>query len=124
LAFPPATEVSYSLYPPEDPQYLLFEAPELPVSEETNIQLLEPDPIFLLKGDCIDEHFSEGIPCPSVSKSPFDVVWTWVNGSDKLFTESMSRASSALVAAQPSIYQPDAQSLYRQVYFYIQETNI
>jgi len=57
---------------------------------------------------CLDGFISQGLPCIDYDppKRTFDVVWTWVNGSDALHQKSYLEYS--LIYNPPSL-KPDAQ---------------
>lgn len=77
-----------NIWPPHDPIYLVFEPPP-PSSANKSLQLTHR-----LPSDCIDSFFASGKICSLLDPDPpLDVVWTWVNGSDKLLQESMSDAA-------------------------------
>ena len=57
-----------------------------------------------LAADCLDAHFSLGVPCSPAHRKPpkVDVVWTWVNGSDPLFRTALEVAEKNRLDIKPS----------------------
>lgn len=82
------------VFPPDTPSYILFEPPSM------SIQMIPSSPakqvvrpVRSLSTPCLDAHFESGEPCTAPGPDPpLDVLWTWVNGSDRFLMESMSRA--------------------------------
>lgn len=118
-------EVEYSnvnasllTYPPNDPRYILLEVPPQREALSQNIPLVtdaevaSPDSSKLLHESCLDIHFAKGLPCYAELDPPLDVVWTWVNGSDKRLMESMSETVRKTNPKMPTASRPDT-GLYR-----------
>jgi len=114
-------DASALTYPPEDPHYLLFEPPSHVLrskdSTVTKNEVALPEGRLLLPDVCLDDHFSKGAPCFTGSETPLDVVWTWVNGSDRLLMESMSRTVRTTNPKLPAASRPDT-GLYRCEFFF------
>ena len=45
---------------------------------------------------CLESHISLGYPCFLTRPTNFDIVWTWVNGSDPRFQDSMRKTITML----------------------------
>ncbi|KAF8516808.1 hypothetical protein BU17DRAFT_92394 [Hysterangium stoloniferum] len=88
--------ISSVVFPPQDPTYVVLEPP-IPTESVPTI-----DNVPRLSADCIDAYFAHGQPClPTYPDPPLDVVWTWVNGSDRLFMESLGRISGSINLKRP-----------------------
>ncbi|KAI0671047.1 hypothetical protein C8Q78DRAFT_973893 [Trametes maxima] len=62
-------------------------------------------PVRDLPAHCLDAYYQSGQPChDSAGPMPMDVLWTWVNGSDPLFSETKDRVVSQLAPNDP--YRP------------------
>lgn len=46
----------------------------------------------LLPTTCIDDYFTTGAFCNDGTRTSFDIVWTWVNGSDPLLRQARQKA--------------------------------
>lgn len=88
--------------------YLPFEPPtqQPPLARLTPTQVL-PD-------DCRDAYFSTGAPCSDPDIPAFDVVWTWVNGSDHLLQQAKLEAESRFSPDDP--YRPKTSSTQARQY--------
>ena len=80
---------SATAFPPHDPTYILFEAPTYPLQAAYVHQPVQK--VRRLLSRCRDDYFAKGVPCHASPDPPLDVVWTWVNGSDRLFRESLTQ---------------------------------
>lgn len=88
--------------------YLPFEPPpqQPPAARLTPTQVL-PD-------DCRDAYFSSGALCYDPVIPSFDVLWTWVNGSDPLLQEAKMAAESRFAPDDP--YRPKTSSAQARQY--------
>lgn len=46
--------------------------------------------------ECIDSYYTNGTTCSDGQRTKFDVVWTWVNGSDPMITRARAKALATL----------------------------
>jgi hypothetical protein len=79
------------VFPTDSPQYLLFEPPkqeQAPTAKFNEIYDTKRLPL-----ECLDAHIAKGAACNFGLDPRLDVIWTWVNGSDKLLMESMSQTA-------------------------------
>jgi Stealth protein CR1, conserved region 1 len=85
---------SDKMFPPQDPTYIVFEPPKF----DPHVDQLEGRRLL---PSCIDGYFAKGAPCHAGSDPPLDVVWTWVNGSDRLIQESMAHVVRTTTPKMP-----------------------
>ena len=50
-----------------------------------------------LPADCIDSYYTNGTSCSDGQRTTFDIIWTWVNGSDPMIREARAKALTALI---------------------------
>ena len=81
---------SSTTFPPHDPTYTMFETPTYAAQAAYVDQPLQK--IRRLMSHCRDAYFAAGVPCHASPDPPLDVVWTWANGSDRLFQEALTHA--------------------------------
>ncbi|KAF8517672.1 hypothetical protein BU17DRAFT_49433 [Hysterangium stoloniferum] len=108
---------SQTIFPPQDPIYTLFVPPNRTVSgqsEQGKKSLYELHDVRRFSPGCLDDHFENGSPCHIPDQdAPLDVVWTWVNGSDRLIIESMTTTAERTVPKRLPPAQPNTE-LYRE----------
>ncbi|KAI0366952.1 hypothetical protein BV20DRAFT_951200 [Pilatotrama ljubarskyi] len=87
--------------PHYQPSYIAIPVPDsLPQAARPTLR-----PVRDLPSHCLDAYYSSGQLChDSFGPIPMDVVWTWVNGSDPLFTDARDRAVSRFTDDDP--YRP------------------
>ncbi|KIJ52435.1 hypothetical protein M422DRAFT_64923 [Sphaerobolus stellatus SS14] len=110
----PHVNTSSLTFPPHDPQYLLFEPSAYGHGSKSPVAHFNPMSAgrLSLPEECIDDHFAKGLPCYAPEPRPMDVVWTWVNGSDRLLMESMSATVRKTDPKMATASRPTA-GLYR-----------
>ncbi|KIJ52434.1 hypothetical protein M422DRAFT_222969 [Sphaerobolus stellatus SS14] len=72
------------------PHYLVFESsssPPVPVNDRPVRSIRR------LPNSCVDEHIAYGAPCADPNAVTFDLVWTWVNGSDPRLEQAIAEAA-------------------------------
>ena len=94
---------SATVFPPHDPIYILFE-PRTYATFEPSQPLQK---VRRLLAHCRDDYFAKGVPCHASPDPPLDVVWTWANGSDRLFQESLSRVIQTADYKTKATYRPN-----------------
>jgi len=81
----------------------------------------EPPPLRVyqsLPSTCRDSFFENGDICNQHSTSTiFDLVWTWVNGSDPLLQDAMAAAEHSVTGQENAMGHQAGQKLYRSVLF-------
>ncbi|KAF8588238.1 hypothetical protein K439DRAFT_1613668 [Ramaria rubella] len=78
---------------PRHSRYIVFEPPASPnpsLKPTVDRPLRAP---LKLPEHCLESYFSLGYPCFSPKHPSFDIVWTWVNGSDPRLQEAMKEAA-------------------------------
>lgn len=45
---------------------------------------------------CVEAYYTNGSTCNDAQRTKFDVIWTWVNGSDPMIHKSRAKAMTAL----------------------------
>ena len=83
-----------------DTVYLPFRPPPQPAAPSRKLK-----PSTLLPASCLDAHISKGELCYNPAHPRFDVLWTWVNGSDILLQDAKARVEEGLPADDP--YRPN-----------------
>lgn len=83
----PYINASATTFPPHDPAYVIFEPPSSFPPANGSLQN-----VGQLPSECIDGSFAAGHRCHMRHDPPLDVVWTWANGSDRLFRTSIVNA--------------------------------
>lgn len=69
------------------PGYIVFDMLKRASDSSPSLPLLPHDK---LSDECIESSIVHDVPCRKADDGPkFDVVWTWVNGSDPLFKEEL-----------------------------------
>lgn len=63
-------------------------------------------PVQDLPYSCLDRHYTTGDLCHNPDIKPFDVVWTWVNGSDPLLSQAKNAAQQSYAPNDPYRPQP------------------
>ncbi|KAI0700102.1 hypothetical protein BC835DRAFT_1329341 [Cytidiella melzeri] len=81
--------------------YLPFEPPPKHDFEWPDIKTIKLTPTQELPDHCRDAYFSKGDPCYDPVIKPMDVVWTWVNGSDRLLQEAKLQAENSFSPDDP-----------------------
>jgi hypothetical protein len=71
-----------------DPQYA-HHSLALPVGSSLR-------PYRPLPAECIDSYYTNGTSCSDGQRTTFDVIWTWVNGSDPMIIQARAKAMAAL----------------------------
>lgn len=77
-------------------------------------------PVRDLPRTCLEQYYAAGQPChDGHGPLPFDVVWTWANGSDPLFSDAKDALANSY--AQDDPYRPRSSNnparMYRCVHF-------
>jgi hypothetical protein len=49
-----------------------------------------------LPAECIDSYYTNGTSCSDGQRTTFDVIWTWVNGSDPMIMQARAKAMATL----------------------------
>jgi hypothetical protein len=49
-----------------------------------------------LPAECIDSYYTNGTSCSDGQRTIFDVIWTWVNGSDPMIIQARAKAMATL----------------------------
>jgi len=75
---------------PRHPHYIIFK-PSL--SPPVSLADRPLKPASKLPEYCLESSFALGYPCFNTNPVSFDMVWTWVNGSDKRLHEAMADAA-------------------------------
>jgi hypothetical protein len=86
----------------------------------------EPPPLRAyqsLPSTCRDSFFENGDICNHQSTpTVFDLVWTWVNGSDPLLHDAMAAADTSEASRENAVGTHTGQHLYRSVLFFLSLT--
>ncbi|PVF97290.1 hypothetical protein CPB86DRAFT_786100 [Serendipita vermifera] len=53
-----------------------------------------------LPSACLDDYYTNGTICSDWQRTKFDIIWTWVNGSDAMITRARRKALKALAHSQ------------------------
>ncbi|KAI1789382.1 hypothetical protein LXA43DRAFT_893004 [Ganoderma leucocontextum] len=87
--------------PSYQPSYIAIPVPNsLPASSQPKLR-----PVRDLPTRCLDRYYSLGGVChDGLGPVPIDVVWTWVNGSDPLFSDAREQAAQSYDNDDP--YRP------------------
>ena len=87
--------------PSYHPSYIAIPVPDsLPTSSQPKLR-----PVRDLPTHCLDQYYSLGDIChDGLGPVPLDVVWTWVNGSDPLFSDAREQAAQSYDRDDP--YRP------------------
>ncbi|GJE97686.1 hypothetical protein PsYK624_139070 [Phanerochaete sordida] len=96
----------------EDPEYQAAYLPFQPPPPQPPSALLTPTQ--QLPDGCRDAYFSTGALCYDPDIPTFDVVWTWVNGSDQLLQAAKEEAESRYAPDDP--YRPKTSSAQARQY--------
>lgn len=109
-----SAKVEDMLFPPDKPTYVLFEPPSLTIQMVPSLSSSSPSsvvrPVQPLSSRCLDAHFENGETCAaSTPDPPIDVLWTWVNGSDRLLMESMAQAVRRSDPKMPTTSRPNTE---------------
>ncbi|KAF8501253.1 hypothetical protein JB92DRAFT_2976612 [Gautieria morchelliformis] len=99
----PYVNASATAFPPHDPTYIVFEPP---IFQPRGTYLDQPlQDTRRLLSHCRDGYFAEGAPCHAGPDPPLDVVWTWSNGSDRLFHKSLRAALTPTRSPRPHLFR-------------------
>lgn len=84
-----------------DTFYLQFRPPQpAPLSRKLK-------PSLSLPPSCLDAHIAKGELCYHPAKPKFDILWTWVNGTDEFLRDAKARIEDDLPPNDPyRPYQP------------------
>lgn len=104
--FPPSRPL------PRHSNYIIFEPPPPPSSSIPDRPLRK---VARMPESCLEAHFALGYPCSNNKSVTFDVVWTWVNGSDRHFQQAMGEAALSLDKKTRSRVASPNNKLYRSV---------
>lgn len=76
---------------PRHRDYIVFEPPS-----HSHLSLGERPlkPASRLPKHCLESYFALGYPCSAKKDVTFDIVWTWVNGSDGRFQQAIADATT------------------------------
>nr|VWO99700.1 Uncharacterized protein [Ganoderma boninense] len=87
--------------PSYHPSYIAIPLPKsLPASSQPKLRPVRDVPIR-----CLDRYYALGGDChDGLGPIPLDVVWTWVNGSDPLFSDARTQAAQSYDHDDP--YRP------------------
>lgn len=95
-------------FPPHDPTYMVFKPGG--VTHTINMGADMPlQEVRRLPSHCVDDYFAKGVPCHASPDPPLDVVWTWVNGSDRLFQESLGHVVRTTNPRMPATSRANTQ---------------
>lgn len=89
------------LNPSYHPSYIAIPVPNsLPPSSQPKLRPVRDLPLY-----CLDRYYALGGTCHDGSGPvPLDIVWTWVNGSDPLFSDARQKAAQSYDHDDP--YRP------------------
>ena len=81
------SNTSYS-HPDSSVTYRLFKRPGKPASP--------PSQIVSLPDKCLEPLFEQGTPCRLPNVPRIDFVWTWINGTDAIFSQAIEALAEDL----------------------------
>jgi hypothetical protein len=103
------------------PDYLVFTLPTLPSGSSYPPSTTSGRPatsdrpvrgVRRLPSSCVEEYFAYGAMCRDGEPVKFDLVWTWVNGSDPKLEEAIAEAAKTQSPPKKDEKDPESK-LYR-----------
>lgn len=96
----PSSAASYVHWDPKKknygPLYHCIQQPIRPASKNVELPGSSLRGFRPLPDWCMEGYYTNGSTCNDAERTQFDIIWTWVNGSDPMISRARARAMAAL----------------------------